>query len=65
MLKSQGTTKEKAIVYVKESFNFWKFLDLLFSDIIAWVWIMDASINFQHLQFILIIIVDDVYNVYL
>jgi hypothetical protein len=52
-------------VYVKESFNFWKFLDLLFSDIIAWVWIMDASINFQHLQFILIIIVDVVYNVYL
>jgi hypothetical protein len=52
-------------VYVKESFSFWKFLELLFSDIIDWVWIMNASISFQHLQFILIIIVDVIYNVYL
>jgi hypothetical protein len=37
MLNSQGTTKEKPFVYVKESFSFWKFLELLFSDIIDWV----------------------------
>jgi hypothetical protein len=38
---------------------------LLFSDIIDWVWIMDASISFQHLQFIFIIIGDIIYYVYL
>ncbi len=65
MLNSQGTTKEKPFVYVKESFSFWKFLELLFSDIIDWVWIMDASISFQHLQFIFIIIGDIIYYVYL
>jgi hypothetical protein len=65
MLNSQGTRKEKPFVCVKESFSFWKFLELLFSDIIDWVWIMDASISFQHLQFILIIPVDVIHNVYL